>query len=93
MFDCCGVPNVLAMLESKPGCCSLTAFSIFNAPPGLATSELRAARMPGTPALRAFCRVARSMPNAVDARATMSGVMNCVMSETILVVAMRHSLF
>src|SRR5262245_20553705 len=74
-------PIMLAKLPRAPVCC-FTASTSFCAPPGCAATPLRPASSPGIAAPIAVCVLLRSRPSADAMRPIISGVRNCIMSET-----------
>src|SRR5262245_22452716 len=78
-------PITFARLDNKPGSCFATRSLSLLAPCGLETSEMSAARRPGTAALIAFWVEDSPRPNAEATRATMVGPTASAISETKLV--------
>src|SRR5262245_56234295 len=74
-------PIMLAKLPRAPVCC-FTASTSFCAPPGCVATPQSPASSPGTAAPIAVCVLLRSSPSAEAMRPIISGVRNCVMSET-----------
>src|SRR5215471_14124733 len=74
-------PSMLAKLPRALVCC-LTASTSFCAPPGCVATPQRPASSPGTAAPIAVCVLVRSRPSADAMRPIISGVRNCMMSET-----------
>ena len=81
-------PITLAKLDNKPGSCFATTSLSLLAPCGLETSEISAARRPGTAALIAFWVEDSPRPSAEAMRATMVGPSTSAICE-IKLVAMR----
>src|SRR5215471_16129629 len=74
-------PSMLAKLPRALVCC-LTASTSFCAPPGCVATPQRPASSPGIAAPIALCVLVRSRPSADAMRPIISGVRNCMMSET-----------